>query len=348
MSRYNKHDDIRLQWLNTTVTQHRQQIQHYNTISEYYNYDDIRLIHCNKCSVIRVHHMAAYTIQHWWKSTIRNKSVIHHHTLRRTNSHLYIPHIHTLAAITIQYWYRLQLHKQYINRSTPTLYQYASDYKLIKSAELIQKWYRRYVDRKSYRYMRWLLYTANSLTPAQLLQSINCGESYLCRDKSMNCYVRLRLGTPIANSFPPLIYYKIFTTMNVTDINSYAPCDYTQPSIKSINTDKYNIVYQRNDMNGWRILSNDIVQLNCSESRPRAYPHQKLTRQIDYNKRMKQIKMNWMKKLYTQTNKPCHEETSELNENELDELLQWSNNIESTQLRYDTYYTDWIKCAVTK
>lgn len=59
--------------------------------------------------------------------------------------------------------------------------------------------------------------------PAQLLKGINPSEGQLL-ESSVNCHVRFRLG---GESFPPNIYYKIFSKSNVCDINAFAPRDYS-------------------------------------------------------------------------------------------------------------------------
>ena len=57
--------------------------------------------------------------------------------------------------------------------------------------------------------------------PFELLKSINRGEAYLL-DAASKCHVRFRLG---GLNFPPLIYYKIFSTGTVVDIGAFAPRD---------------------------------------------------------------------------------------------------------------------------
>jgi hypothetical protein len=59
--------------------------------------------------------------------------------------------------------------------------------------------------------------------PAKLLKGINPLEAQLL-ETAVNCHVRFRLG---GDSFPPNIYYKIFSKTNVCDINSFAPRDYS-------------------------------------------------------------------------------------------------------------------------
>jgi hypothetical protein len=43
-------------------------------------------------------------------------------------------------------------------------------------------------------------------------------------EKFGDCHVRFRLG---GDTFPPNIYYKVFSKTNVCDINAFAPRDYS-------------------------------------------------------------------------------------------------------------------------
>lgn len=98
--------------------------------------------------------------------------------------------------------------------------------------------------------------------PAKLLKGINPGEAQLL-ETSVNCHVRFRLG---GDSFPPNIYYKIFSKSNVCDINAFAPRNYSVLPRELTPDQKINFTtYQRNrkdyenegwylrsDNNGWR------------------------------------------------------------------------------------------------
>jgi hypothetical protein len=58
--------------------------------------------------------------------------------------------------------------------------------------------------------------------PAKLLKGINPLEAQLL-ETAVDCHVRFRLG---GDTFPPNIYYKVFSKTNVCDINAFAPRDY--------------------------------------------------------------------------------------------------------------------------
>jgi hypothetical protein len=59
--------------------------------------------------------------------------------------------------------------------------------------------------------------------PAKLLKGINPLEAQLL-ETAVDCHVRFRLG---GDTFPPNIYYKVFSKTNVCDINAFAPRDYS-------------------------------------------------------------------------------------------------------------------------
>lgn len=43
-------------------------------------------------------------------------------------------------------------------------------------------------------------------------------------ETAVDCHVRFRLG---GDTFPPNIYYKVFSKSNVCDLNAFAPRDYS-------------------------------------------------------------------------------------------------------------------------
>ena len=100
----------------------------------------------------------------------------------------------------------------------------------------------------------------------QLLKSINPAEAGLL-DAASRCHIRFRLG---GDRFPPLIYYKIFVSGGIVDINAFAPRDYNAIK-KEVKKDKIDIKYdrpendnhdgwyQRIERNGWRPISDKIL-----------------------------------------------------------------------------------------
>ncbi|CAN0229488.1 unnamed protein product, partial [Laminaria digitata] len=60
--------------------------------------------------------------------------------------------------------------------------------------------------------------------PRLLLRAINPGEAALF-DRAAGVHVRFRLG---GYTFPPSIYYKVYTHQPVADIGSFAPRAYVE------------------------------------------------------------------------------------------------------------------------
>lgn len=88
---------------------------------------------------------------------------------------------------------------------------------------MIQRGWRRHAARKIYRYFRDMIFFRERGDPAQLLKAINPREASML-DAASGTHLRFRLG---GTTFPPVIYYKIFTHRPVTDMCSFSPKDYT-------------------------------------------------------------------------------------------------------------------------
>ena len=89
---------------------------------------------------------------------------------------------------------------------------------------IIQRAWRRFLNRRIFRYFRDLIVYKQNCDSHELLRHINPREAQLLDLKSGFC-IRFRLG---GCQFPPLIYYKVYTTQPVADIGAFAPRDYTQ------------------------------------------------------------------------------------------------------------------------
>jgi hypothetical protein len=106
--------------------------------------------------------------------------------------------------------------------------------------------------------------------PAKLLKGINPLEAQLL-ETAVDCHVRFRLG---GDTFPPNIYYKVFSKTNVCDINAFAPRDYSSLPREVGKEEKIKFsTYQRNrkeyesegwylrsDNNGWRPVRMALVR----------------------------------------------------------------------------------------
>ena len=158
------------------------------------------------------------------------------------------------------------------------------------TARIIQNSWRRYCNMRVYRYFRDLVLHKLRGAPADLLRTIIATESDLL-DKAAGVHVRFRLG---GRTFPPKIYYKIFTHRALCDVNAFAPRNYCQerrqepvmthnkPTGRSsdslslqkthirvggayfestLSTEEKDDWYRRRDNNPWRVISAEVDDL---------------------------------------------------------------------------------------
>jgi hypothetical protein len=135
-----------------------------------------------------------------------------------------------------------------------------------KAAEIIQRSWRRYKFTKVYRFYRDLINFSGRGEPSRMLRCINPKEAALL-DRAAGIRIRFRLG---GETFPPNVYYKIYTYRNIVDVCAYSPRDYTAMHLRKplprnthnkvdmkkeqkMEEDKTNW-YQRWENNGWRLV----------------------------------------------------------------------------------------------
>ncbi|EGR30988.1 hypothetical protein IMG5_120040 [Ichthyophthirius multifiliis] len=178
----------------------------------------------------------------------------------------------------------------------------------------IQKLWRSYTNRKIYKYYNNIILFKCKGNPARLLKAINPLEAQLLETAS-NVHLRFRLG---GETFPPNIYYKIYTHGALCDINSYAPRDYSviqrdqndqNRKIKYKqyiqNKDNYQSQgwYLRIDNNGWRPISHkvfiktDYVEL-FSANKIKYYHFKKEKRNEKIQKKQRLNKLRWIQNMY--------------------------------------------------
>eukprot|EP00770_Monocercomonoides_exilis_P015414 MONOS_15364.1-p1 / transcript=MONOS_15364.1 / gene=MONOS_15364 / organism=Monocercomonoides_exilis_PA203 / gene_product=IQ calmodulin-binding motif family protein / transcript_product=IQ calmodulin-binding motif family protein / location=Mono_scaffold01209:11776-13354(+) / protein_length=484 / sequence_SO=supercontig / SO=protein_coding / is_pseudo=false len=80
-------------------------------------------------------------------------------------------------------------------------------------------------DKKLFGFYRDLINFHEQGDPVQIIRGLNPIEAELI-DPAVSGCVRFRLG---GETFPPMIYYKIFIRASLCDVNSFAPRDYTRP-----------------------------------------------------------------------------------------------------------------------
>ncbi|XP_071764343.1 protein MFI [Centroberyx gerrardi] len=245
-----------------------------------------------------------------------------------------------------------------------------------RAATIIQRAWRRHVDTEVFKYFTKLISLRNQGDPRMLLKTINPREAELL-DAAAGVFVRFRLG---GITFPPSIYYKVFTHRPIVDVCANSPKDYTHPGLKKpVARQTHNgwpLVpedrsgwYRRVENNGWRLLSGKVAPLDDfmedSANRKLDFHHSKVQRQQDVEKRRKRRKIEWLKKIYKQGRlqaRPEQPDVATLVENsaqgmmhaveeqgdeevmewEVDELLAWTNG-----LNFEEYSHEWRNLAVS-
>jgi len=226
-----------------------------------------------------------------------------------------------------------------------------------KAASCIQKAWRRHIDIQVYHYYRDLIQFYSKGDPKLMLKCINPKEADLL-DYASGIHIRFRLA---GEKFPPNIYYKIYTHRPVADINSFAPRDYTSPAwaaptatianskIKNPNkTEDLSTWYQRQENNGWRLVSdrifsnNDTDALILESSKERKFFHfSKYKRKKDIEAKRRQKKIQWMKSMYKEGREGKSEpDIADIADQDLEDMVEWCQD-----LNFDNYINHWLELA---
>lgn len=291
------------------------------------------------------------------------------------------------CAFTIQSWWKDLMHRfDLYQHLAPTPELPKSDIVLTRfeAACIIQRVWRKHIDLQVFKYYKDLINFRQQGDPRVMLKCTNPKECELL-DQASGVHVRFRLG---GVRFPPTIYYKIFSHINVTDVCSFAPRDYTKekelpPQLvhhkdmkgfgveQDVDTTDW---YKRVENNGWRPVCDRV--LKCSNQDPIAhesgqkkidYKHCKIQRKKDVEVRKKNKKIEWMKKMYAvgmlQANDTEDEEVRELvdtaargvfstvQENGISTIEDWEVDelIQWTQgLNFERYHEDWKDFGTTQ
>uniref|UniRef100_A0A671R4P3 Uncharacterized protein n=1 Tax=Sinocyclocheilus anshuiensis TaxID=1608454 RepID=A0A671R4P3_9TELE len=243
-----------------------------------------------------------------------------------------------------------------------------------RAARIIQRAWRAHVDTAVFKHLKKLVSLHNQGDPRLLLRFINPAEVSL-----------LQLNTQIANylltfvkfqpTYPPNIYFKIYTRAPIVDMCASSPKDYTQlnkPAPSQIHNGRMMINdgndhsgwYQRVENNGWRILSYPITQ--DTNIKKIEFHHCKIRRRQDVARKQKIRKIEWMRKMYAEGFLHARTEHSEtallvqkstqrmmdsleqigpdsVSEQEVDELLAWTKS-----LNFDEYINEWRNLGTSK
>uniref|UniRef100_A0A8C9ZX63 Uncharacterized protein n=1 Tax=Sander lucioperca TaxID=283035 RepID=A0A8C9ZX63_SANLU len=208
------------------------------------------------------------------------------------------------------------------------------------AARIIQKAWRGYVVGAAAVGTHTLLYICNRQDPRTILKTVNPRETELL-DAAAGVFVRFRLG---GITFPPNIYYKIFTYRPITDVCAYSPKDYTKLDLKksvygqtkTMQEDRSGW-YQRMENNNWRLYCSKPVEISAKKKID--FHYSRLKRQQDIDKFRKKKKIEWMKQMYNQgrlqtetvhghmetlVENSAQEVMDSIEEKEDEELLAWA------------------------
>ncbi|TRY69899.1 hypothetical protein DNTS_015360 [Danionella cerebrum] len=240
-----------------------------------------------------------------------------------------------------------------------------------QAARVIQRAWKKHLDTAVFKYLKKLLSFQNEGDPRLLLRFINPVEANIL-DSASGALIRFRLGGP---TFPPNIYFKIYTRAPVVDMCAFSPRDYTQlkqaipcqinnSTLLQYNRDDHTGWYKRIENNGWRILSGkiDMFEDPITQETNKTkvdFNHCKIRRQQDVSRKKKILKMKWMRKMYAEGLLHSSPESSKILqkssgvieepepdavlEQEVDELLAWI-----TALDFDNYINDWKSLGTSR
>ncbi|KAM9337570.1 protein MFI-like [Symphorus nematophorus] len=229
-------------------------------------------------------------------------------------------------------------------------------------------------DREIFKYFKGLISQFNQRDPQTILRTVNPREAELL-DAAAGVFIRFRLG---GITFPPNIYYKIFTHRPITDLCANSPKDYTQLGLKKPMARQTNNGcplmevdrsrwYKRIENNSWRLFCCKVVPIcepiEIAADKKMDFHHSKLRRQQDVEKWRKRRKIEWLNQMYKEGRLQTHAaqqhlamvvgssaqemmDTTEVKgdddtqEWEIDELVAWTNT-----LSLDDYFEEWGRLA---
>uniref|UniRef100_UPI00398EB9FC protein MFI n=1 Tax=Pristiophorus japonicus TaxID=55135 RepID=UPI00398EB9FC len=183
---------------------------------------------------------------------------------------------------------------------------------LENSARIIQRAWRRHINMQLFKHYKNILNFRGKGNPRLMMKCINPVEADLL-DSAAGVHVRFRLG---GETFPPKIYYKIFTHRPIVDMCANSPKNYTDSAVKQklprrahnnntvkIPEDDHSGWYKRMENNEWRSLSDKYLgtttdYMQFEPNRKTTFHHSIFQRRQEVMRKQKQRKIEWMKKMY--------------------------------------------------
>uniref|UniRef100_A0A8D0BW26 Chromosome 11 open reading frame 65 n=1 Tax=Salvator merianae TaxID=96440 RepID=A0A8D0BW26_SALMN len=255
------------------------------------------------------------------------------------------------------------------------LYYNEQQEKRRQAATVIQRTWRRWLDKGVFAYYKELIGFKQCGEPSQLMKYINPGEAEFL-DAAAGVHIKFRLG---GLKFPPSIYYKVFTHRPIVDLCACSPRDYTKLAVKKRQSgeiqkksyEDYSSWYKRIENNGWRLLSfrfwKGLDSLTVVDNlRVRDSYYCKLHKKQEVERRRKKKKIQWLKKMYLGENLKVNtedpnvsllvkraaegligtlekQETDTVMEWEIDEMIKWTN-----ALNFEEYIKKWKEIGTSR
>ena len=112
----------------------------------------------------------------------------------------------------------------------------------IKACIIIQRWFRSHYQRETFRLLKESIRLIEHTCTPDVARLLNCRDSPLLADNSMEARIRFRFG---GTHFPPFIYYKIFVEGKTVLIDGKSSSDsspqFLDDASKQIGTGKLNV-----------------------------------------------------------------------------------------------------------
>ncbi|KAM4534082.1 protein MFI [Odontesthes bonariensis] len=245
------------------------------------------------------------------------------------------------------------------------------------AVRIIQRAWRRYVSREVFEYIKMLISHCNQQDPQTILRAVNPREARLL-DAAAGVFIRFRLG---GVTFPPNVYYKIFTYRPIVDLCASSPKDYTQLGRRMAvdqRTKRGQALKQEQDRSGWyRRMENNSWRLFCCKvsslwkdepaeigaDKRMDFHYSRLQRRQDVGKWRKRRKIQWLQQIYNQGRLQAHSEhrhvaalvessaqevMDTIKENGDDEILEWELEellAWTNTLNFEEYMQEWKHLA---
>uniref|UniRef100_S4RNR1 Uncharacterized protein n=1 Tax=Petromyzon marinus TaxID=7757 RepID=S4RNR1_PETMA len=229
-----------------------------------------------------------------------------------------------------------------------------------RSAIVIQRAWRRYIDLQVFRYYRELLSFRASGEPRLMLRCVNPNVQAELLDGAAGAHVRFRLGG--VEEARNLWLRSIFTHRPVQDLCANSPKEYASAAVKTLPARERSVRdpdpdrsgwYKRVENNGWRLVSErvsgqrDNIFKKTNRSAAPFSPSRR-QRRHESSSRRRRRQIQWLRKLYEggqQAPASCGSEGTAPGppvDSELEDLLTWTKALD-----FEEYINGWKELGTT-